>query len=262
MAIFPNYQTNLLPPSGFSNGINIGHAYSINANNGVKGTTIAPVHNYIITPVAGGTVVNGATTVLANTAFTILTNTTITGVSNTGDAVAVFQFDVPRNISLAIGVNSNTTTISVLGYDYIGNFMREDIAVTGGAGAQTVNGVKSFAAVSRIVNNSGTATGTTYTITGGLVFGLDQVCPGSAYFLQAQYNNSTSGVSFVAPILTTSTATTADVRGTVSIPSITANASLVVFYAPIGALTPNTGAAPGNNYSTALYGIAQYSVFV
>lgn len=125
---------------------------------------------------------------------------------------AGMSFDVPRNVIFTSSGNDTGVVFTITGTDFFGQSMSE--AVTG-ANAGVAAGVKAFYKILTI-SNSAAAAGTV-SIGVGNVLGLPRWVPSSGHIVKELMNwaSATAG-TFVAGLssLTTSTTTTADVRGT------------------------------------------------
>jgi hypothetical protein len=124
--------------------------------------------------------------------------------------------DVPRNITAAASHGSSVVamTIVVSGYDVHGAPMKETLSIAATGTSQTATGGKAFKRVTSIaITSAGNATTNTLDIGFGAVLGLTYR-PKIGGFIRGRLNeDSADAGTYTAPIRTTSTATTADVRG-------------------------------------------------
>lgn len=158
---------------------------------------------------------------------------------------AVATLDVPRAVSVTSSNAGDTTqTATVYGTDVYGQSMREVLSFNGAA---TINGKKAFKRVTRVAISAALAGNLTIGTTTILGLPYRPVVGG---FLRGRLNEDTADAgTYVAPIRTTSTSTSADTRGT---------------YTPAGALngsnvyTVALAVQNGPNNSDA-FGIAQYN---
>lgn len=167
-------------------------------------------------------------------------NLTITGVLASG---GVATLDVPRNVTVkSTDAGDTTQTATVTGTDVYGQAMSELLTFNG---TSAVLGAKAFKTVTRIAISAllaGSATAGT-----GSKLGLPYR-PVVGGFIRGRFNEDTSDSgTYVAPVRTTSTTTSNDVRGTYT-PAGTLNASNVV--------TVVIGVANGPDDSSA-FGIGQ-----
>lgn len=155
-----------------------------------------------------------ATSVAAAQAVVGAGNATINGALATA---GVATTDVPRNLQIVSSNAGDTTqTVTATGKDVYGQTMTELIALNG---TTPVLGVKAFKSISQLAV-SAALVGNLSVGTGGKL-GLPYR-PVVGGFVRGRLNEDTADAgTYVAPIRTTSTTTTVDVRGT---------------YAPAGAL--------------------------
>lgn len=153
--------------------------------------------------------------------------------------------DVPRGVQVDSSDAGDTTqTVTVYGRDVYGASMVETIALNG---TTDVLGLKAFASISRVAVDAVMAGNLTVGTTGKLGLPYRPVLGG---FLRGRLGEDTADAgTYAAPIRTTSTATTADVRGT---------------YLPAGTLngtnTYSVAIAVANGPTNAdAFGIAQFT---
>lgn len=137
-------------------------------------------------------------------------NALINGSLSSGGAVT---FDVPRNVqTVSSDVGDTTQTVTLTGTDLYGQAMSEVLTLNG---TTIVLGKKAFKTLSRVAV-SAVMTGN-LTVGSGSKLGLPYR-PVLGGFLRGRLNEDTADVgTYVAPERTTSTTTTADVRGTYTI---------------------------------------------
>ena len=115
-----------------------------------------------------------------------------------------------RNITVVASA-ANARVLTVYGYDYLGQAMREDITING---TTTVQGNKAFAWITSLVAGSSTDT-TTINVGWGNKFGLPYAGNAMLSEMKNQAAAANAG-TFTGALLdaTTATATNADTRGT------------------------------------------------
>jgi hypothetical protein len=154
----------------------------------------------------------------------------------------VVTLDVPRNV-VVDAAGAATATATVIGTDEYGAAMRENITFNG---TTAVLGKKAFKTITQIALS---AAGTDVFVGTGSIIGLP-FAPQRGGFLRGRMNEDTSDSgTYVAPLRSASTATSADVRGT---------------YAPAGTLDgTNTFsvviAAPNGPADADAFGVAQFA---
>jgi len=169
-------------------------------------------------------------------------NALINGALASGGAVTL---DVPRGVQVDSSDAGDTTqTVTITGTDVYGQAMKETIALNG---TTDVLGLKAFKTITQVAVSAVMAGNLTVGTTTKLGLPYRPVRGG---FIRGRLGEDTSDAgTYVAPIRTTSTATSADVRGT---------------YAPAGTLngtnvfTVAIAVANGPNDSDA-FGIAQFN---
>jgi hypothetical protein len=190
----------------------------------------------------------GAVTTLTSTGICVLVTTTgaSSGLSATGSLVTagVATFDVPRTVSLTSTANNSGLGVTVNGTDAYGVVLSEKIT---GPNATTVNGAKAFKTVTSL-----TATGIVTALSAGSsdIYGLPVRIADKGKVVGMYMDGvSATSATIVAGFTTTgtSTATTADTRGTVA--HNTASNGTRVFSALVIVGDPNT--------TTGLYGATQ-----
>ena len=189
----------------------------------------------------------GAVVAVTATGVCVAATTTGAGaLSATGSLVTagVATFDVPRTVSITATTNVSSNTFTVTGTDAYGQTMSEKIT---GPNATTVNGAKAFKTVTSV-----TATGVVTAISAGTsaILGLPVRVGDKGKVLELVVDGiSETSLTTVVGLSTTgvSTATTADVRGT-----------LLGGTAPDGTKRFTTLLIVGDpNTSSGLYGVAQ-----
>lgn len=206
-----------------------------NSDNVRIGNAASPDRTVLGVPFAGkpDSRFTGASLIVVNLGAPILADAdglgasqTVTGAStafllngalaSTVDAAGNVVLDVPRNV---VGAWTNTAVITITGYDEYGQLMIEN-----SASGTSHTGAKAFKKITSITT-SATITGAT--VGTGSKLGLPfRPCLGGFIRGRADEDTSDAG-TYVAPIRTTSTATTADVRGTYA-PAATLDGTLQV----------------------------------
>lgn len=138
---------------------------------------------------------------------------TTTGITTYTDSSGnlVYQFDVPRCVTITSSGADTGKTMTVSGYDNLGQPQTETIT---GPGTATVTGKKAFRGVYRIAVSAATAgnisSGTSDT------FGLPLAVQDAGYIIHTGWNETLAddAGTFVAADNTTPSPTTGDVRGT------------------------------------------------
>lgn len=140
-------------------------------------------------------------------------NLSATGVLVSG---GVATFDVPRNVTILATGNAATTTFRITGTDQYGQAQTETITATT---STAVAGVKAFKTVTAVTLTSTSSVAGGVTTGTGDVFGLPHHIADKGKILAF----TVDGVAAPAPTIVagftatgTSTATTADVRGTIT----------------------------------------------
>ena len=170
---------------------------------------------YVWDTVPAATVANNlvaSVTPAAAGSLTVRAGTSVTAVV-LANGTTVYQFDVPRAVSVTqvtAGVGRNFT---VSGYDYYGQAMTEVIASTAGS---TVNGKKAFYQVSGITVSGGTTTAVT--VGSSDVIGSPVRFSNKGYLARVGWDNvlAEDAATVVVADATTATSSTGDVRGTVT----------------------------------------------
>jgi len=144
---------------------------------------------------------------------------------------------IGRNIRAVGPTNGVGGHVTILGWDVYGVPMSETLTVA--AGSNTVYGVKAFKYISSVTPDFDDASHT-YTIGTGDVFGFNYRCPAwddSEVMWEATLMTTSTG--YVAPLslATTSSATTADVRGTIQVSSAGAGSPLTAANASNGTVS-------------------------
>lgn len=158
---------------------------------------------------------------------------------------------IARNVRITSNGADQTGSFLVVGFDMYGFPMTEAITGTAGTPVTTsiASGKKAFKYVQSITP-SGTVNSTGLTVGTGDVIGLPLRADYFAY-VTITYNdtNQTGSAGFTAALSTTSTTTSADVRGTYALPTASDGTKrLQVFISPSAA---NIGTGTG------IYGVAQ-----
>lgn len=167
---------------------------------------------------------------------------------------------VCRNITVTGSTTNATGTFLVTGYDIYGSLMTELLT---GSGTTTVGGKKAFKYVQSVVTQAAGATGV-YTVGIGDVFGIN-LRVDRYETLDAIWNgkNLSANAGFTAALATTSTNTTPDVRGTLSVQNFTAfnaatsNGTGRLYIACREPLMTMLNAAAGSTSASSLFGVAQ-----
>lgn len=154
-------------------------------------------------------------------------------VANSGTTTTVANLnkksDAPfgRNVTVkASGATGANVLIDVYGRDYLGQAMIERITVANADGTNTVQGVKAFQYVDKIVHNGGASNAVTISAGWGGKFGLPYVT--IAALREFADNVAANAGTFVAPSFTDpQTATTADPRGLYT-PTTTPNGAKLI----------------------------------
>ena len=184
-------------------------------------------------------------------AMTLAAGTGVTqGIAPDGSGRSVYQFDVPRAVSLTSGGDASAVNFLVSGFDFYGEPMSELI---GGPNGDTVDGAKAFFSVVSVVPDDTSVQ--TVSVGSSDIFGLPYAISDAGYIVSAKWNETLAqdAGTFVAADATAATTTTGDVRGTFK-PS--ANASNGTRRLVIGMAL--TGAQCGVNSSrAAVVGVPQ-----
>lgn len=173
------------------------------------------------------------------------TVTTGTGTST------VWPLDVPRNITAAAshGTSVVAMTITVTGFDLYLQPLVETLSIAATGTSQTAAGLKAFKYISSIaITSAGNATTNTLNIGWGNVLGLPYALTDKSSLMQTWFNDVVEATvpTIALAVATTATATTGDVRGTISLSSSTNGSAIEIYMAP----------DPTNRIS--LLGVAQF----
>lgn len=197
-AIYAGYRTTT--PYGYTKGAN--------------GTLISPRFMYVAQPVAQTTtsVVSAFVATAPNTYLTLVPTTNITtrAIVN-GQSVIVFDY---AQTVQATRIGTGTAVVSVWGYDYGNVPMYEEINFTGSA--TNIGGNKAFKSISFVY----VSTADTWSIGGNQEYGLPFYVPDFGFISGSTWSGvALVGADFIPPIplTATSTATTLDVRGLISL---------------------------------------------
>lgn len=142
-------------------------------------------------------------------------------VTSTGASASVWPLDVPRNLVSVVTHASSVVamTIVITGYDVYGEKVVETHAITATGTTKTANGKKAFAYIESIaITAAADAEANTLNLGTGAVLGMPYKLA-SAQDLLAFFADGTqemASATVVAAVTTTATATTGDVRGTVT----------------------------------------------
>ena len=193
----------------FSDGLRVGDAWNgrANADQGYTVPKVAVVEFGAIATAAAGAVVDTINTTGAGT------------ISATGSLVSggVATFDVARNVSIAATGSMTGFTYTVAGTDQYGETVTETIIGPTGSGAARA-GVKAFKTVTSITTTG--SNGQAISVGTGTKLGVPYRLADKGKVLGMAVDGvQETALTIVAGYLTTSnasTATTADVRGTVS----------------------------------------------
>jgi hypothetical protein len=170
---------------------------AISANRRVRG---APVNSIVIESFAPALADADGISASQAVAAATVTGALINGALASGGAVV---FDVPRNV---VAAWTNSAVVTVTGTDQYGAPLVEQ-----SASGVALTGVKAFKTVTKITVSADV---TGFTAGSGAKLGLS-FRPKVGGFIRGRLNeDSADAGTYVAPIRTTSTATTVDVRGT------------------------------------------------
>lgn len=137
-----------------------------------------------------------------------------------GQTYSVFPLDVPRNLTLAATHGSSLVamTVTVTGFDAWGAKLVETLSISATGTSKTAAGKKAFRWIYSIaITSAGNATTNTLSVGFGNVFGLPYRLGETADVLRVVFGGATDpDATLVAGVSATATATTGDVRGTVS----------------------------------------------
>jgi hypothetical protein len=148
-------------------------------------------------------------------ALVLTAGTGVTKVTR-ADGTFVYQFDIPRAVSLTSAANISAVNFTVSGYDVYGQPMT---ALLAGPNANTVNTLKAFFQVSSVTVSA--AVGTNTSVGSADIFGLPVAVLDGAYLDKVGWT-ATAGTTFandtgtfaIADATTPATNATGDVRGT------------------------------------------------
>jgi len=199
---------------------------SIGSINNPSGRGVGPgglTYNFIITPAASATNNLAASQALAGAGNVVLTagagvtQTTVRGVT-------AYRLDVPRAISITSTANLSAVNITVSGFDQYGQAMTETRA---GPNITTANFQKAFAFITSITTSaaaSNISAGTTN------IFGFPFRVRDRGFLARIGWDNTTAdnAATVVVADTNTATATTGDVRGTITPAGAAPNGSRIL----------------------------------
>lgn len=237
------------PPAYVNNNSPFGYS------NGAPGAEMSPFFTYAIQPAALNNQCITAAAVLSSGGYLPITGSNQPGATLFNlNGQAAIQFDCARNVSLLRVGTTGSPNVYVWGYDYGNVPMFEQINFA--SSATTAVGKKAFLIVSAIyVSNADT-----WSAGAGNTFGLPYFANDFGNLGYLAWNGVDyyqSGLLSFQPgdITVPATATTGDVRGTITIPSSTLPTGglylVVSMYVQ--------GAANDNDDVTLLYGVPQYT---
>lgn len=153
-------------------------------------------------------------------------------VTAAGETVSVWPLDVPRNLSLLVTHASAIVamTVVITGYDLYRRKLVESFTVTATGTSKTVAGNKAFAYVESIaITVAADATGNTLNVGSGAKLGLPYKLASLSDLLSVYVGSvmDLASSTVVAAVTDTATATTGDVRGTIT-PNETLDGSTAV----------------------------------
>ena len=162
------------------------------------------------------------------------------GVTTRVDAAGVTRYvlDVPRNVTLTSAGDASATSFTVTGYDVYGQRMTQTLV---GPNATTVGTTKAFKEVVSIVTSGALATASSAGF--GDAFGLPFRVTDAGYLARVGWAGvlAENAATFVAAVQTSpATATTGDVRGTITPASASNGARRLV----LGILLPGLAVGP------------------
>lgn len=144
--------------------------------------------------------------------------------TSTGATASVWALDVPRNLVCVSSHGSSMVamTIVVSGYDQYGVAMTESFSITATGTSKTATGNKAFKYISQIaITSAGNATTNTLIIGTGDKLGLPYKLAEKSDLLSMFFDDALNVPSAIAKaVTTTASATTGDVRGTISIATV------------------------------------------
>lgn len=143
-------------------------------------------------------------------------------VDSLGNSVSVWALDAARNLSVNVTHGSSIVamTVTITGYDEWGQKVVEDFAITATGTSKTVAGKKAFKYVEKIeITSASDAEANTCNIGTGTVFGLPYKLAnvGDLVNLTLAGVPQTTPTTVAAVTTDPATATTGDVRGTVTV---------------------------------------------
>jgi hypothetical protein len=201
-----------------------GNAVNLNAYDAQRGVPMSPVAQFDLgAPVTldvDGLILAATGAELPN-ANTLTYTPATAGVSPLDGANQTWVLDVPRNFTVAVTHATSVVamTIVVTGKDKYGALMVEQLSIAATGTSQNAAGKKAFKSISSVaITSAGNATTNTMNAGWGDVLGLPLKCAGKfdmlAFYMDTTMELATS--TFVAADDTTPSATTGDVRGTIT----------------------------------------------
>jgi hypothetical protein len=208
------------PSHRITNSDDVRTGNAVSANRAVKGVPFEGAEAQTVRVISlGAPITADVDGISAAQAIAGAGNALINGALASGGVVVL---DVPRGIVVDSSDAGDTTqTITITGTDLYGQAMVETIAMNG---TTAVNGVKAFKRVTQVAVDAALAGNLTVGTTDVLGLPYRPVVGG---FIRGRLNEDTADAgTYVAPIRTTSTATSADVRGTYD-PAVAADGTRV-----------------------------------
>lgn len=220
--------------TGFAGPLWLGEAYkqSVHTTGSIRGAAVPHIH----VEEYGAVLVASSAMILASTAFATNSNTNLLGTStaafSTSGIVATsgVTVDVPRCITVSSTGAMATGSFTFTGTDKWGDSLTETFT---GPTNSTVTTQKAFKTITSMTYSATTATGVNFRVGLSDDLGLPYYASNAGKVLGVAVSGkstSATGVSFTAPLTATgtSTATTADVHGILSVEAIDGSSYITV----------------------------------
>jgi hypothetical protein len=157
----------------------------------------------------------------------------------------VMVLDVPRNVTMAINTSAGTFTVTVRGYDEYGVPMTESLShATAATGKKAFKYIRSIA-----LTSTGNEEAKTIKVGFGAILGLPYYVKTKSDVLSVWLADAADTATVVAGVTTTPSATTGDVRGTITNGAALDGAKTVMAYIHVD--DPST--------AVGLRGVAQFA---
>jgi hypothetical protein len=235
-----------------------GAAYLPGHNSSKPGAVMSPVYYHTVgaplTLDADGLVLAATSAELPNATTITYTFATQGGASPLDGANPTGVLDIARNLTIAVTHATSVVamTILVTGKDLYGQVMTELLSIAATGTSQAATGAKAFKSITTIaITSAGNATTNTMNMGWGDVLGLPYYISSKNQVIHLMDGVPQTSGTVVVGITATATATTGDVRGTVTPATATNGTRTFAFW-----LTGLANSSP-NQSAQSVFGVAQ-----